>query len=250
MTSKKKPAPPTYVIKPPSKGESTVYIALQYYSREHKRTLQDRLAHFNLYHAVESLSPTTTTLGRERGYTVSPEHLEMAKRWLRRHGRKATEKVPANVRRKLMAEVEARVRAELGQSPATSSGKAGDLAPTQTRPPKALSLSDDVRVMLDAVDRVKKHLGSKVESGRELGLTRQGASDWRMCSFAFSEALELATAVGIGRPKSWQSREWVEEAIARGYYTRKKLEAGQRAAARKGGASLPPSGDGAPMTHG
>lgn len=233
MTSKKKPAPPKYVIKPPSNGESTVYIALQYYSRDHKRTLQDRLAHFNLYHAAESLSPTITTLGRERGYTVSPQHLEMAKRWLRRHGRKVTEKVPANVRRKLTAEAEARVRAELGQPPSVSSGGAVDLTPTQTKPPKAPTLSDDVQAMLDAIDRVKKHLGGKVESGREPGLTRQGGSDWRMCSFAFSEALELATAAGIGRPKSWQSREWVQEAIGRGYYTQKKLEAAQRAAAAR-----------------
>lgn len=232
MSARKKPAVPKHTIKPPSGGESTVYIVLQYYSPEQKRTVQDRLAHFNLFHAAESLSPTLTNLGRERGYTVLPEHLEMAKRWLRRHGRKATEKVPANVRRKLAAEVEARVRAELGRPPEASNG---DHSESRAAPSKPTTLSDDVQAMLGAIDRVKKHLGGKVESGRELGLTRQGGSDWRMCSFAFSEALELATAAGIGRPKSWQSKEWVEEAISRGYYTRKKLEAGQRAAARKRG---------------
>lgn len=245
MPSKKPPATPTYIIKPPSGADSTVYIALQYYSREKKRTVQDRLAHFNLYHAVESLAPTVTNLGLERGYAVLPEHLEMAKRWLRRHGRKVTEKVPANVRRKLTAEVEARLRAELGKPlPAAPEGS----VPTQPKPTRAPTLSDDVQAMLVAIDRVKQHLGGKVESGRELGLTRQGGSDWRMCSFAFSEALELATAAGIGRPKSWQSKEWVEEAIGRGYYTRKKLEAGQRAAARKVGTLLPPSGDGTPVS--
>lgn len=241
MNQRKKPAQPKFRVKKPRTGESTVYFGLQYYSRDHGRTLFDGYARFNLYNDVSTLAPTLTTKGIERGYQLTPEHLAECKKWLSRNGKKAVERVPLGVRRKLQAEIETKVRAELNVGTSNSATDAGPAPSGGHRGFKPKTLGDKLSAMLQAIDCVKLAL-TDTAADQPLRLSAAAASDWRMCSFAFSEVLDLATEGkrGMGRPKAWQSMDWFDEADRRGYTT-SKMKASRAASAKKAAASeVPP----------
>lgn len=237
MTTKKKPAQPKYCVKKPKPGESTVYFGLQYYSRDHRRTMFDRYVHFNLYHDVNALAPTLTNKGIEVGYQLTPEHLAECRKWLSRNGKKAVERVPLGVRRKLRAEIEAKVRAELTDRAATAVTGSNTATACAASGSKPKTLGDKLSAMLQAIDSVKLAL-TETAADQPLRLTATAASDWRMCSFAFSEVLDLATEGkrGMGRPKAWQSMDWSDEADRRGYTT-SKMKASRAATAKRAAAS-------------
>lgn len=210
-----------YYLKPPAKGKTTAFICYQYYDRTRKLTVGVPYASFNLAANPDAPEINITEKGAAAGYTVSAEDLVEVKKWLKKHGTYGRPKVPSRVLAQVRAEVEDKVRAELG-APAP---------PLPSKTAKVLLVEDlntKMKAMLAVVVAVRDELKS-LDKGKTAELDEAAATAWRMSSFAFSAMLNAAAAHNIGRPKAWQSGEWADEAVKLGFITLEQVEDARRA---------------------
>lgn len=154
-----------YCLKPPAKDKTTAFICYQYYDRTQKKTVAPRYASFNLATNPDAPEINVTEKGAAAGYTVSAEHLADVKKWLKKHGTYGRPKVPSRVLARVRAEVEEKVRAELGAPIIT-------LVATPTKRPAVSSVGDKIRALCAATDDLLKHVTTHVTPKESLtGLT-------------------------------------------------------------------------------
>lgn len=209
-----------YYLKPPTRGKTTAFICYQYYDRTRKATISVPYASFNQATNPNEPEINITERGTAAGYTLSAEDLAEVKQWLKKNGTYGRPKVPSRVLARVRAEVEEKIRSELGAPaplPVTKTAKA----------PTVEDLNTKMKAMLAILVAVRDELKS-LGKGKAAELDEAAATAWRMSSFAFSAMLEAAAAHNIGRPKAWQSGEWAGEAVMLGFTTLKQVEAARR----------------------
>ncbi|KQY00166.1 hypothetical protein ASD28_12610 [Massilia sp. Root133] len=140
-----------YCLKPPAKDKTTAFICYQYYDRTQKKTLAPRYASFNLATNPDAPKINITEKGAAVGYTVSPEHLAEVKKWLKKNGTYGRPKVPSRVLARVRAEVEEKVRAELGAPALTR-------VATPAKGPAVYSVGEKIRALCAATDDLLKHV--------------------------------------------------------------------------------------------
>jgi hypothetical protein len=144
-----------YCIKPPAKKTTTAYICYQYYDRAKKKTTSDKYASFNQSTNPDAPKINITQKGKSAGYTLSAEHVADVKTWLRKFGTYGRPKVPSRVLARVRAEVEEKVRAELG-APAPT------LVATPAKSPAVSSVGERIRALCAATDDLLKHVKTHV----------------------------------------------------------------------------------------
>jgi hypothetical protein len=140
-----------YYIKPPSKDTTTAYICHQYYDRAKKQTASDKYASFNQSANPDAPEINITEKGQSAGYTLPAEHVADVKKWLRKNGTYGRPKVPSRVLGRVRAEVEQKVRAELG-APAIT------MVATPAKCPAVASVGERIRALCMATDDLLKHV--------------------------------------------------------------------------------------------
>jgi len=140
-----------YYIKPPAKNTTTAYICHQHYDRTTKKTVGTYCASFNQATNPDAPEINITEKGKAAGYTLFAEHIADVKTWLKKNGTFGRQKVPSRVLAQVRADVEEKVRAELG-APALT------LVATPAKGPAVSSFGEKIRALCVATDDLLKHV--------------------------------------------------------------------------------------------
>lgn len=140
-----------YYLKPPAKGKTTAFICYQYYDRTRKETVGVPYASFNQAANPDAPEINITEKGTVAGYTVSADDLAEVKKWLKKNGTYGRPRVPSRVLARVRAEVEEKVRAELGVPALTR-------VATPAKGPAVSSVGEKIRALCAATDDLLKHV--------------------------------------------------------------------------------------------
>lgn len=216
-----------YYIKSPAKGATTAYICYQYYDRTAKRTKSIPYVSFNLATNPEAPETNITDNGKAAEYTLSIEHLTDIKRWLKKHGTFGKPKVPPRALARIRAEVEYKVRAELGALPSM---------PNPAKTPLARTANAKIRALCKATDELLEHI-TKHATPKEslLGITPEELFALRLHLNFGERALRYAlrsTGISATEFAFVTLVPEAEEALRRGYIKAADIEAARQAKAR------------------
>lgn len=227
LKARRKKSMREHYIKPPAEGTTTAYIYYQYYDRTAKRTKGIPYVSFNLATNPEAPETNITDNGKVAGYTLSTEHLTDIKRWLKKHGTFGKPKVPPRALARIRAEVEYKVRAELGAPPSM---------PNPAKTPVARTANEKIRALCKATDELLEHI-TKHATPKEslLGITPQELFALRLhLNFgekALRQALRSASITATDFAAAALLAE-ADEARRRGYIKQEDIDSARLAKAR------------------
>lgn len=227
LKSPRKKAMREYYIKPPAKGGTTAYVCYQYYDRAAKRTKSIPYVSFNMATNPDAPETNTTDKGKSAGYALCVEHLADIKQWLKKNGTFGKPKVPARVLARIRAEVEYKVRAELGAPPLLAS-------PAIASEPR--TAGDKIRTLCEATDELLEHITTNPAPKEILSrLTREELFALRLHLNFGEKALRSAfRSAGVTATEFAPAALPAEatEALRRGYITELEIETARQGKAR------------------